>query len=92
MVYKLPIQKWAEVLLNWYSRLEMNADIYMKYARDDIRAASDKEQEKQLMGEVLGKARSFERRTRYSYPLKNIIKDTAAGADLLGRIRAFLEA
>ena len=90
--YRLPIQKWAEVLLKWYSKLELNADIYMKYARDDIRTAANKEQEKQLGGEVLAKARSFDRRSRYSYPLKNIIKDTAAGANLLDRIRAFLEA
>ena len=90
--YKLTIQKWADVLHNWYVRLEMNADIRIKYARSDIRTAAAREQERQMGGELLQLARSAERRSSSTYPLANIIKDTAAGADLRGRILAYLQA
>lgn len=90
--YRLPVQKWAEVLLKWYIKLDLNADIRIKYSKNDIRAAALVEQEAQRMGEVLTKARSSDRRMVYTYPLKNIIRDTSAGADLYGRILAFLKA
>lgn len=90
--YRLPIQKWTDVLLNWFVKLEMNADIRVKYHKDDIRSAAKDEQEKQLRGDILDKVRSFERRPCYIYPLRNIIRDTSAGADLRGRILAFLTA
>lgn len=90
--YRLPVQKWSEVLLRWFQRLEHNADIRIKFAKDDIRSVALAEQEKQMMGEILTKARSAQRRMIYTYPLKNIIKDTAAGADLQARILAFLKA
>lgn len=90
--YRLPIQKWADVLLDWYQRLELRADIRIKYARMSIRDAQQREAERGLQGDLLNKARSFEQRSVYIYPLKNIIKDTSAGADLRGRILAFLRA
>jgi hypothetical protein len=90
--YRLPIEKWADVLLDWYQRLEMRADIRIKYARMSIKGAQEREAEKKLQGDLLNKARSFEQRSVYIYPLKNIIKDTSAGADLRGRILAFLKA
>jgi hypothetical protein len=90
--YRLPLERWADVLLSWFRRLEMRADIRIKYAKDDIRVVSANEQEKQRMGDLLQKARSFDRRPVYIYPLKNIIKDTSSGADLRGRILAFLKA
>jgi len=82
----------VDVLLKWFLKLEMNADIRVKYHKDDIRNAARSEQEKQHMGDILNRARSFERRPCYIYPLRNIIKDTSAGADLRGRIHAFLTA
>lgn len=90
LYFNLPIQKWAQVIHHWFLNLGMNADIRVKYFYDDIRAASDKEQEKELKGEVLERARSDARRPTRVYPLANIIKDTSAGADLFGRILAFL--
>jgi hypothetical protein len=88
--YKLPMQKWADVLYDWFRRLEMNADIRIKYARADIRTAAMREQERQRGGEVLAKVR--EELCSSTYPLANIIKDTAAGADTRGRILAYLQA
>jgi hypothetical protein len=90
--YRLPLQKWADVLHDWFKRLEMRADIRIKYARMSVRDAQRQEEERGLQGDLLNKARSFEQRPCIIYPLKNIIKDTNAGADLHGRILAFLKA
>jgi hypothetical protein len=81
---------WAEKILHFFVRMDHNADIYLKYPKEDLRVAARLEQEKQLGGEKLERVR--EGRVQYIYPLKNIIKDTANGADLLGRFHAFLTA
>lgn len=81
---------WSEKILQMFRKLDHNADIYLKYPRADLRVAAHDEQQKQLMGERLQKVRRD--RVQYIYPLKNIIKDTANGADLLGRFYAFLTA
>lgn len=88
--YRLPLEKWAEVVHRWYVRLNLDADIRVKYHYDDIRIASEKEQERELRGEVLERARSSARRKPRVYPLEYIIKDVNAGADLQRRILAFL--
>lgn len=90
--YRLPIQKWAVVLLLWFRRLNHDADIRIKYSRDDIRTAAMLETERDRGGELLYRVRSKERRSVSVYPLMNIIKDTSAGADLHQRILAFLRA
>lgn len=84
----LPMKKWAEVILKYYVRLGLNCDIYLKYARTDIRAAAMAEQLKDLRGEKVNLVRS--KRAMAIYPLRNILKDSSAGADLLGRFEAFL--
>ncbi len=90
--YRLPMQHWATVLLTWFRRLDLDADIRIKYARDDIRDAAMKEVERDRGGELLHRVRSEERRSVSVYPLVNIIKDTSAGADIHQRILAFLRA
>ena len=87
---RLTAQGWSQLVLKYFMKLEMRADIYVKYHPDDIRSAAALEQGSQHMGEVLLGARRS-RRPRI-YPLKNIIKDTSAGATLEGRILAFLRA
>lgn len=82
--------KWAETLVKHYARLQHNADIYLKYPKYDLRVASDLEQARQLMGEQLAKVRT--QRLQLIYPLKNIIKDVAAGSDLLKRFHSLLTA
>lgn len=84
----LPLKKWGEVVLYYFTRLENHADIYVKYARDDIRTKTMLEQARQRGGEVLEKVRN--NRAKSIYPLKNIVWDTSNGADLLGRFQAFL--
>lgn len=87
---RLTAQGWAQLVLKYFLRLEMKADIYVKYHPDDIRSAAAIEQARQHMGDVLMGARRS-RRPRI-YPLKNIIKDTSAGASFESRFLAFLRA
>lgn len=90
--YRLSLQKWVDVLLMWYQRLEMRADIRVKYMRMGIREAQAGMKDPRIGGDLLRKSRTIEQRLVYIYPLKNIIKDTSAGADLSGRISALLKA
>jgi hypothetical protein len=87
---RLTTDDWARLVYKYFARMGHNADIYVKLPRADIRRAAEQEQARQLMGETLASART--RRDVYIYPLKHIIKDTSAGADLLGRFRALLSA
>ena len=87
---RLTATGWTELVLKYFRRLNMDADLRMKYHPDDIRSVTLREQESQRMGEDLERARR--RRATRIYPLRNIIKDTSAGADLEGRILAFIRA
>jgi hypothetical protein len=89
-VANLTMKNWAHALLYYYQRLDHNADIYLKHAKDDIRTAAMLEQAKQKGGECLWRVR--DKRALHIYPLANIIKDTSAGADLYGRFVSFLTA
>ncbi len=92
--FRLPIQRWADVLLYWFVKTGMDADIRLKYSYKhknlDIRGAAGHEQERQMKGDLLGKIRDTQHRVARIYPLKNIIQDTAAGADLYTRILSFV--
>lgn len=87
---RLTTDGWAQLVYKYFARLGHNADIYVKSPKVDIRQVAQLEQVKQMMGEKLSSART--RREVYIYPLRNIIQDTSAGADLLGRFRALLSA
>lgn len=88
--YKLPTSKWALIALKFFVALEHNADIYVKSLERtmDLRKATELEKERNRGGEVLLAARLA--RTPFIYPLRNILVDTANGADILGRFYAFL--
>lgn len=90
VVANLTMQNWAKAIYGYYKQLGLNADICVKHAKSDIHNATILEQERQRGGELLGRART--QRVQYVYPLKNIIKDTSNGADLLARFYAFLTA
>lgn len=89
-LYKLTEQNWAFAILKMFQRLEMDADIYLKYHPIDIRYKTMMEMARNRGGEELAKAKK--NRGLHIYPLKNIIKDTKHGSDLYGRIRAFINA
>lgn len=87
---KLSEQDWAHAILRMLQRLEMDADIYLKYHPTDIRYQAAMEMARNRGGEEIAKARR--NRGLHIYPLKNIIRDTKHGSDLYGRIRAFINA
>jgi hypothetical protein len=88
--FKLTEQDWAFAILRQIQKLELNADIYLKYSPTDIRYQAMMEMARQRGGEEIAKARK--NRGLHIYPLKNIIKDTKHGADLYKRIRTFINA
>ena len=88
--FKLPYEKWAEVLVTYYARTGHNSDIYLKYPKHDVRVIASKEQEKQLGGEQYAKLRS--EKVLYIYRLDRIIKDTSSGSTLYDRFKALLTA
>ena len=53
--YRLPLQKWAEVLARWYHRMNGRTDISVKYAKMSVRDAQQKEALRGLRGELLNK-------------------------------------
>lgn len=88
--YRLPLQQWANVVYSLFLRMAMDADIRVKYSYEDIRVAAEKEQNKELRGDVLERVRSPERRRARLYPLRNIIVDVNRGATLYNRLLSFL--
>jgi hypothetical protein len=86
--FKLTEQNWAYAILQLFVRVEMNADIYLKYHPTDIRYKTRMEMARNRGGEELAKARY--NRGLLIYPLKNIINDTKNGANLYNRIRKFI--
>ncbi len=89
-IARLSIQNWAHLTYNYFIRLNHNADIYLKYLRYDLHAAAAIELDKDHGGEKLGQVRI--KRMKVIYPLKNLIKDTASGKDILSCLRSFLAA
>lgn len=90
LFYFLTPPKWASVVHRMFAKLEHNADLYCKYHPTDIRYQTTMEMARNRGGEEVGKARA--RRGLHIYPLKNIIKDTSAGAQLYDRFLAFINA
>jgi hypothetical protein len=88
IVARLDAIGWTKAIHKFMLRLDMNADIRIKYHPDDIRSAAQREQQQNRGGEDLDRAR--QRRAVRVYPLRNIIKDTSAGASLESRILAFV--
>jgi hypothetical protein len=90
LCFNLPMRKWAAVLNEHVRKFDYDADLYLKHAPSDIRSIALAQAKKQTFrgSERLDLVRS--RRARHVYPLRNIVKDTSAGADLLSRIYAFL--
>jgi hypothetical protein len=87
---KLAPPAWAELLVRMFQKLGCTADVVLKYPREDLRAASTKEQARQRMGEHLARARAA--RVAVIYPLARILADTQNGGDLYARFLAFLRA
>jgi len=89
-LFRLTAQDWAKVLARYFIRLGSDADIYMKTHPLDIRSRTRNELNKYKGGETVNAARA--KRVRVLYSLHSIYKDLSNGADLEGRLRAFLVA
>jgi hypothetical protein len=88
-VFKMTPPKLAELIYKVWMELGSNADIYLKYHPSDIRysVADDKGAK---ISDRLTQGRAT--RGKLIYPLKNILKDTAAGADVQKRFLAMITA
>ncbi len=89
-LFRLTAQHWAKVLARYFIRLGSDADIYMKTHPIDIRGRTRNELDRYKGGETVNAARA--KRVRVIYSLHSIYKDLSNGADLEGRLRAFLVA
>lgn len=88
---RLTMQNWAVQILDTFKRLDHDADIRLGFFGRrgvDLMQATHDELDRSRHGDLMNKVRL--ERNWAIYPLANIIKDTEAGADLSGRIRAFL--
>jgi hypothetical protein len=90
VTYKATTQNWAIILMKIWLGLGGDADIRMGIMRENLRQRTDDIMKRVSLsaGDKIDIARG--KRHWASYPLRNIIKDTGAGADLQGRIRAFI--
>lgn len=88
--FRLTTQNWAAVITRMWLGLGGDADIRLGVMRGQIRARTEDILKARSLnaGDKLDDLRT--KRDWAIYPLRNIIRDTAAGADLQGRIRAFL--
>lgn len=88
LLFRLPLQRWAEVLQTYFVRLNMDADIVRKIDEQGIIKPTMQEREKHRKGELTDMSRLKRRKLRY--PLANIIKDVNSGSTLVDRFYAFL--
>jgi hypothetical protein len=79
---KVSSQALAEQLAKMFRQLNSNADILIKYHKTDPRYVS--------MERAKGPDVAKRLKGMHIYPLKNILKDTSAGADLVKRFKAFV--
>lgn len=90
-LFNLAVPDWAHVILTHFRRLDHHADIYLKYHPTDIRYMTMMEIARQTKrGEIVDQARR--NRGLSIYPLRNIVRDTAHGADMYKRFLGFVRA
>lgn len=86
------LQQWSTLLHRYFMRIGSSADIYLKLAKGDLFAVTEKEQERRRGGELLDKVRSGRQRDKAVYPFRNILKDAQLGKDLSQQFLNFLYA
>jgi hypothetical protein len=91
MLAKLTLQHWATAVEAYFRKLGGDADIRLVLLApkaESLIKNTHLEMEKDRRGEKL--QRTYDAEGAVIYPLRNIVKDVAAGAELYKRIRAFL--
>lgn len=90
IIADIPLQQWARNLVKLFHLLDCNADLRICVERGSMHRAAALELGSRRGGEAY--AEVTRQREWITYPLANIIVDTASGAGLETRFRAFLEA
>lgn len=83
-VLRVPTQTLATEMAKLFRSLGSHADFYVKYHKTDIHYIA--------MEKLKGPLVARKLKGMHIYPLRNILKDTANGSDLAGRIKIFLTA
>jgi hypothetical protein len=90
IINEVPLTRWASILVRLFHVLDCSADLRICVERGSLRIATALETMKNRGGEEYAAVAA--KREWMTYPLANIIKDTASGSGLEQRFRAFLEA
>lgn len=90
LIAELPMQGWADLITQFFYRMNCSADVLTAVSRHSLLEAAEKEKERDRGGAVY--ASVYAGREWVTYPLASIIKDTGNGSALNSRIKAFLEA
>lgn len=85
---RLTAQHWAQAIYDNFRYLEQNADVMLILHHSDLQKMTGLEIEKNADSAILDGARRA--RQKVIYPLKNLIKDVSAGADMYKRFLAFV--
>lgn len=85
---RLTSSNWARAIYNNFMYLESNADVVLLSHHANLRKQTEAEMARNAGSELVDVARKA--RHKVVYPLKNIIKDVSAGADLMVRFHAFV--
>jgi hypothetical protein len=80
--YQVPVERAADVIAEWFRKLQFSADIYVKYRDQDIRV--------KMMAASYGLRKARELKGLTIYPLDSILRDTTGGATLESRFKALL--
>jgi len=82
--YSSTLDQAADVLADWWRRLDGDADVYLKYHPEDPRV--------KMMAKGFSARKARMKKGLTIYPLANIIKDTSAGSSVRNRFLALLKA
>lgn len=88
-VFRLTPPKLARLIERVWRELGCNADIYLKYHPTDIRYDIADDHGAKISDRLV---KDRQARSKLIYPLKNILKDTSAGADPYTRFLAMITA
>jgi hypothetical protein len=87
ILYNLPTSVIAENVYKLFRKLDGNADIYIKHAKNDIRKITE-------MGDkgLRDMQKIEDERDMVIYPLKHILKDATTDSSIIKKIEHFLRA
>ena len=85
---KLNTQGWATAIYDNFRYLDSCADVRLTFHHADLHSLTQSEMNRGANGAIIVEARR--RRQKAVYPWRNILRDTAHGADLQKRFLAFV--